>query len=432
MSDLLLQYKETLDYLYSQLPMFQRLGAAAFKKDLNNIRALCEFLGNPQDKFPTIHVAGTNGKGSTCYMLAAILQAHGYKTGLYVSPHYKDFRERARIDGTYVSKKFVVEFTERIKPMIEKIQPSFFEITVALAFEYFAQSRVNVAVVEVGMGGRLDSTNIITPLVSVITNISYDHMQFLGNTLPEIAGEKAGIIKPGVPVVIGETQAETRPVFDARAAEMQASIVYADQHFETAIRDQSLTHTVFDIKQDGKLKYKNLIVNVHADYQAKNLQTALQTVEVLKNQFSFEEDKIRAGLYDLKKRTRFIGRWQLLSESPVILADSAHNEGGLQLAMQQLSKIPHLNLHFVLGVVNDKDLGKMLSMLPRSARYYFAKANIPRGLDAKELQEKAAVAGLEGKVYTSVKNALRAAKRQATPDDLIYVGGSIFVVAEVV
>lgn len=432
MSDLLLQYKETLDYLYSQLPMFQRLGAAAFKKDLNNIRALCEFLGNPQDKFPTIHVAGTNGKGSTCYMLAAILQAHGYKTGLYVSPHYKDFRERARIDGTYVSKKFVVEFTERIKPMIEKIQPSFFEITVALAFEYFAQSRVNVAVVEVGMGGRLDSTNIITPLVSVITNISYDHMQFLGNTLPEIAGEKAGIIKPGVPVVIGETQAETRPVFDARAAEMQASIVYADQHFEAAIRDQSLTHTVFDIKQDGKLKYKNLIVNVHADYQAKNLQTALQTVEVLKNQFSFEEDKIRAGLYDLKKRTRFIGRWQLLSESPVILADSAHNEGGLQLAMQQLSKIPHLNLHFVLGVVNDKDLGKMLSMLPRSARYYFAKANIPRGLDAKELQEKAAVAGLEGKVYTSVKNALRAAKRQATPDDLIYVGGSIFVVAEVV
>lgn len=432
MSDLSIQYKETLNYLYSQLPMFQRVGAAAFKKDLTNIRALCEFLGNPQDKFPTIHVAGTNGKGSTCYMLAAILQAHGYKTGLYVSPHYKDFRERARIDGTYVPKKFVVEFTERIKPMIDQIQPSFFEITVALAFEYFAQSRVDVAVIEVGMGGRLDSTNIITPLVSVITNISYDHMQFLGNTLPEIAGEKAGIIKPGVPVVIGETQAETKPVFDAKAAEMQASIVYADQHFEAAIQHQSLTHTIFDVKYNEKFKYKNLNVNVHADYQAKNLQTALQTVEVLKPHFPFAEDNIRAGLHDLKKRTRFIGRWQLLSEKPIILADSAHNEGGLRLAMQQLVKIPHLNLHFVLGVVNDKDLGKMLSMLPRSARYYFAKANIPRGLDAKELQEKAAAAGLVGKAYASVKSALRAAKRQSKPDDLIYVGGSIFVVAEVV
>lgn len=432
MSDLSLQYKETLDYLYSQLPMFQRVGAAAFKKDLTNIRALCEFLGNPQEKFPSIHVAGTNGKGSTCYMLSAILQAHGYKTGLYVSPHYKDFRERVRINGVYVPKKFVVEFAERIKPMIEKIQPSFFEITVALAFEYFAQSKIDVAVIEVGMGGRLDSTNIITPLVSVITNISYDHMQFLGNTLPEIAGEKAGIIKPKVPVVIGETQSETKPVFDAKATEMHASIVYADQHFEAAIQDQSLTHTVFDVTQDGKLKYKNLIVNVHADYQAKNLQTALQAVEVLKQHFSLEENKIRAGLHDLKKRTRFIGRWQLLGEKPIILADSAHNEGGLQLAMQQLTKIPHLNLHFVLGVVNDKDLSKMLSMLPRNARYYFAKANIPRGLDAKVLQEQAAAVGLKGKTYISVKNALKAAKRQARPDDLIYVGGSIFVVAEVV
>ncbi|HMO37767.1 MAG TPA: folylpolyglutamate synthase/dihydrofolate synthase family protein [Saprospiraceae bacterium] len=425
-------YRQTLEYLFGHLPMFQRTGGVAYKKDLTNIRALCDFLGNPQDRFPTIHVAGTNGKGSTCYMLAAVLQAHGLRTGLYISPHYKDFRERVRIDGEYVSKKFVVEFTERMKPLIEEIEPSFFEIGVAMAFEYFAQSKVDVAVIEVGMGGRLDSTNIIKPLVSVITNISFDHMQFLGDTLPLIAGEKAGIIKPDVPVVIGETHPETQPVFDAKAAAAGVPIVYADQHFRADIEAQSLTHTTFQVWHDGQLFYPDLDVNVHADYQAKNLQTVLQTIEILRAHWPLDEQRIRAGLYDLKKRTRFIGRWQLLGESPIILADSGHNEDGLRQAMQQLSKIPHRQLRFVLGVVSDKDIGKMLAQLPQSAQYYFAKAAVPRGMNANILQEKAALAGLQGKAYSSVKSALNAAKRHAAPDDLIYVGGSTFVVAEVV
>ncbi len=412
--------------------MFQRSGGAAYKKDLTNIRALCEFLGNPQDRFPTVHVAGTNGKGSTCYMLAAVLQAHGLRTGLYVSPHYKDFRERVRINGKYVSKKFVIEFTERMKPLIEEIQPSFFEIGVAMAFEYFAQSKVDVAVIEVGMGGRLDSTNIINPLVSVITNISFDHMQFLGDTLPQIATEKAGIIKPGVPVVIGETHPETQPVFDAKAAEMGAAIVYADQHIHADIISQSLTHSVFQVFYDDCIKYTDLNVNIHADYQAKNLQTVLQTVEIIRAGFSLQDNKIRAGLFDLKERTRFIGRWQLLGEQPTILADSGHNEDGLRQAMRQLSKLSYRHLHMVFGVVNDKDITKILQLLPTDAQYYFAKANIPRGMNAHALQEQAATYGLHGRAYSSVKNALRAAKRHATPADLIFVGGSTFVVAEVI
>ncbi len=412
--------------------MFQRSGGAAYKKDLTNIRVLCEFLGNPQDRFPTIHVAGTNGKGSTCYMLAAVLQAHGLRTGLYVSPHYKDFRERVRIDGKYVSKKFVIEFTERMKPLIEEIQPSFFEIGVAMAFEYFAQSKVDVAVIEVGMGGRLDSTNIINPLVSVITNISFDHMQFLGDTLPQIATEKAGIIKPGVPVVIGETHLETQPVFDAKAAEMGAAIVYADQHIRADITSQSLTHSVFQVFYDNCIKYADLSVNIHADYQAKNLQTVLQTVEIIRAGFSLQDNKIRAGLFDLKERTRFIGRWQLLGEQPTILADSGHNEDGLRQVIRQLSKLSYRRLHMVFGVVSDKDITKMLQLLPTDAQYYFAKANIPRGMDAHVLQEQAATYGLHGRAYASVKSAFRAAKRHAAPADLIFVGGSTFVVAEVI
>ncbi|MDX1941220.1 MAG: folylpolyglutamate synthase/dihydrofolate synthase family protein [Saprospiraceae bacterium] len=432
MSDFYNRYKQTIDYLFNHLPMFQRDGATAYRKDLTNIRALCNFLGNPQDRFKTIHVAGTNGKGSTCYMLAAVLQAHGLKTGLYISPHYKDFRERIRINGQYVPRKFVIEFTERIKPVIQEIAPSFFEISVAMGFEYFAQAKVDVAVIEVGMGGRLDSTNIIKPLVSVITNISFDHTQFLGDTLAKIAGEKAGIIKSDVPAIIGETQPETQSVFDAKALEMKTPIVYADQHFKAVIQKQTLTHTTFQMEKDGKLLYNDLIVNVLADYQAKNLQTVLQTLEVLKNQFPLEESKIREGLYDLKKRTKFIGRWQIIGKQPIILADSGHNEGGLRLTMQELTKINYQNLHFVLGVVSDKDISKMLELLPKDARYYFAKANIPRGLNAKELQEKAAAFGLRGRAYISVKNAFKAAKRKAKTDDLIYIGGSTFIVAEVI
>ncbi len=426
------QYQQTVEYLFSNLPMFQRQGARAYRKDLTNIRRLCEFLGNPQDKIKTIHVAGTNGKGSTSYMLSAILQAHGLKTGLYISPHYKDFRERIRINGEYVSRKFVVQFTERIREAVEDIQPSFFELAVAMGFEYFYQQKVDVAVIEVGMGGRLDSTNIITPLLSVITNISFDHMEFLGDTLPKIAGEKAGIIKNNIPVVIGETQSETQSVFLAKATEMQAPIAFANQHFTAKIQETLLTHTVFDIWKEGELIYPNLRANLHGDFQEKNIQTVLQAIEMLKAHFPLQESKIRQGLHDLKKLTKFIGRWQVLGEHPLIVADSAHNEGGIRLVMNQLQRVPHQKLHFVMGVVSDKDFSKMFDMLPKDATYYFAKADIPRGLDAKELKARAANYNLKGKAYSSVKNAFQAAKRHAQPEDLIFVGGSIFVVAEVI
>ncbi len=426
------QYQQTVEFLFNSLPMFQRIGARAYRTDLTNIRRLCAFLDNPQDKIRTIHVAGTNGKGSTSYMLSAILQAHGLKTGLYISPHYKDFRERIRVNGAYVSRKFVVQFTERVKEVVEEIQPSFFELAVAMGFEYFYQQKVDVAVIEVGMGGRLDSTNVITPLLSVITNISFDHTQFLGDTLPLIAGEKAGIIKKEIPVVIGETLAETKPIFDAKALEKQSPIQYADQHFLAKVVGTSLTHTIFDVWKDGQLVYPRLSANLHGDFQTKNVQTVLQAVEALKPHFFLEDAKIRDGLHRLKKLTKFMGRWQVLGENPTIIADSAHNEGGIHLIMNQLQSIPHRKLHFVMGVVNDKDFSQLFTILPKDAIYYFAKAAIPRGLEANELKSGALSAGLKGKTYTSVKNALLAAKRNAQQEDLIFVGGSIFVVAEVI
>jgi dihydrofolate synthase / folylpolyglutamate synthase len=312
------------------------------------------------------------------------------------------------------------------------IQPSFFELAVAMGFEYFYQQKVDVAIIEVGMGGRLDSTNIITPLLSIITNISFDHTQFLGDTLPEIAREKAGIIKPGVPVVIGETHPETQPVFDTKATEMYAPIVYADQHFQAKIVETTASHTVFDIYNNSNLQYAQLSANLNGDFQVKNIQTVLQAIEVLKESFPLQEVNIRRGLHDLKRLTRFIGRWQVLGENPTIIADSAHNEGGIKLILKNLEDIPHQKLHFVMGVVNDKDFDDMFAMLPKDATYYFAKADIPRGMEVKALQAKAAPFGLKGRTYVSVKNALKAAKRHAKTDDLIFIGGSIFVVAEVI
>lgn len=425
------RYQATLAYLFEQLPMFQRVGPPAFKKGLGNITALLEALENPQLKFPAIHIAGTNGKGSTAHLLAAVLQASGHKTGLYVSPHYKDFRERIKINGNYVSKAYVVDFAERCKPLFEKIQPSFFEITVAMAFDYFAQQKVDVAVIETGLGGRFDSTNIITPMLSIITNISYDHQQFLGDTLPQIAFEKAGIIKAGVPVVIGETQRETQPVFEDKAEEVQAPIVFADQHWRAIPRQSTLTHTNYDLLCDGKLVYENLVVNLHGDYQTKNLQTIAQSVLALKDHFSITEEHLREGLYHLKALTSFIGRWQIIGEKPMIICDSAHNEGGLRLTLAQVAQQPCRKLHIVFGTVNDKDLKPVLRLFPQDAQYYFCKANIPRGLDAKDLQKQARDFDLRGRSYSSVKNALQAARRQAEPTDLIFVTGSIFVVAEV-
>ncbi len=429
-------YRETLDFLYAQLPMYHRIGAAAFKKDLTNTLALCEHLGNPHLKFKSIHVGGTNGKGSVSHILAAVCQAAGLKTGLYISPHYKDFRERIKVNGQYIPRRQVVDFVEKNRAAIEKIQPSFFELCVAMAFDHFARERVDIAVVEVGLGGRLDSTNVITPLLSVITNISYDHQNMLGDTLPEIAFEKAGIIKPGIPVVVGETHPESAPVFLKKAAETKSEIVFADQHFEAAEkRTEHWQSTFYDVFKDKKLFLENLESDAAGPYQAKNLATAMLAVEVVSKDLPMLDlHALQTGLKNLRSLTRFIGRWQIIGENPTILCDSAHNEAGLRLAFEKISSLlaPHSSLLIVTGFVNDKDVDKALGLFPKNARYFFAKANIPRGLDARVLKEKAAAHGLEGRVYSSVKNALKAAKRAAAPEDLIVVIGSIFVVTKVI
>lgn len=428
-------YRRTLDYLFRQLPMYQRVGPKAFKKDLTNILALTDYLGNPDHHFPSIHLAGTNGKGSTAHLLAAVLQAHGLKTGLYTSPHYRDFRERIKINGRYIEKRYVVDFVHRHKEAFDKIKPSFFEITVALAFDYFADRKVDVAVIETGLGGRLDSTNIITPLLSIITNIGWDHMNFLGDSLELIAGEKAGIIKPGVPVVVGEALPETRPVFERHSREKQAPITWAEAEYEIEPLRQEASGTTYRVGHQGGIRYPELPVNSWGDYQRYNLATALTSLDVLAEKvgfFELREEALREGLSSLIQLTRFKGRWQILREQPLTIADSAHNEPGLQRAMAQLQTYDFDRLHLVLGAVNDKDLNKLLQHFPPEARYYFCRPDIPRGLAAEELQRLGAGHGLQGRTYSSVRNALRAARRAAAPEDLIYVGGSTFVVAEVV
>ncbi len=429
------RYSETLDFLYTQLPMFQRVGAPAMKKDLSNTLVLLEYLDNPHRKFTSIHIAGTNGKGSVTHMLGAVLQGGIEKqrrVGLYTSPHYRDFRERIKINDDYIIESAVVDFVDRCRPAIGEIRPSFFEITVAMAFDYFARQKVDVAVVETGLGGRLDSTNVLIPMLSIITNISYDHQQFLGDTLPEIAGEKAGIIKERVPVVIGETQAETRPVFNAKAMAQEAPVTYADQHFRAVAREENLGRTFFDVYRNDELAYENLELDAAGPYQHKNLQTVLQSVELLRESFSLTENQLRYGLARLREMTRFIGRWQVIGENPTVLCDSAHNEGGLRLVAERLEKLDYDRLHMVIGTVNDKDVRKMLSLLPSQATYYFARPDIPRGLEAERLQEVGEELGQKGDAYPSVREALAAAKRKADSKDLIFVGGSIFVVAEAI
>ncbi|MEQ1745744.1 MAG: Mur ligase family protein [Saprospiraceae bacterium] len=431
-------YREVLNYLYAQLPMFQRIGPAAYKKDLGNTLALCAHLGNPHTKFPSIHVGGTNGKGSVSHFLAALCQTTGLKTGLYVSPHYRDFRERIKVNGQYIPRKSVVDFVQEHRTVIEQIQPSFFELCVAMAFDHFARERVDMAVIEVGLGGRLDSTNVITPLLSVITNISYDHQNLLGDTLPLIAGEKAGIVKPGVPVVVGETHPESAPVFLKKAAETNSTIVFADQHFQVLEKETgSWQTTVYDVFREGKPYLQNLEIDAAGPFQQKNLATALQAWEmVLSGEggggVASERSTVRTALSQIRRLTNFMGRWQIIGENPTILCDSAHNEAGLRTVLERLAAMPFRQVHFVLGFVNDKSVEPLLALFPHTARYYFAKANIPRGLEATLLREKAASAGLHGRAYRSVKNALKAARRAAGPDDLVVVTGSIFVVAEVV
>jgi dihydrofolate synthase/folylpolyglutamate synthase len=425
-------YPETLAFLFEQLPMFQRVGPMAFKKDLTNIRALCEALGQPHERLRAIHIAGTNGKGSTAHMLASVLQAAGLKVGLYTSPHYRDFRERIKINGELMPEEAVVDFVEQYETLFQTIKPSFFEITVAMAFDYFAKEQVDWAVVEVGMGGRLDSTNILMPELCVITNISYDHMQFLGETLPEIAGEKAGIIKPGIPVVISETQEETQEVFLKKAAEESAPIIFADQHYEARLVQSGFEVSHYDIYKKGTLHLEQLELNAYGDYQRKNLQAVLQAIESLHPKQPVSETNLRTGLRELRTSTRFIGRWQVLGKAPLILCDSAHNEAGISLAMQELNRLSFERLHIVYGMVSDKDPEKVLRLLPREATYYFARPDIPRGLEAEKLAQAAQRLSLKGLVYPSVNEALEAARNKAGADDLIYVGGSIFVVAEVV
>ena len=400
-------YQETVDWMFSQLPMYQRQGKAAFKKDLTNINAFCDVLKNPEEKFVSIHVGGTNGKGSTSHIISSILQEAGYKVGLYTSPHLKNFTERIRINGEEISKKYVADFITKNTLFFKKQQLSFFEMTVGLAFDYFASQKVDIAIVEVGLGGRLDSTNIISPEVSVITNIGYDHTQFLGDTLPEIAFEKAGIIKKNTPIVIGEKQKEVADVFFKKALEMNATISFASDK-------------KYDVETD-----------LLGAYQKKNGTTAIHVIKSLKG-FTVSENQLHKGLLNVVKNTNLKGRWQILQVAPRVICDTAHNKEGLHYVLHQLASLPAKKLHIVLGVVTDKKLEEILPLFPQDASYYFCKPNIPRGLDEYELQSKASQFGLLGSTYNSVNEAYLAAISNAEKEDVVFVGGSTFVVGEVV
>jgi dihydrofolate synthase/folylpolyglutamate synthase len=425
-----MNYQETVDYLFNKLPMFSRLGAAAYKKDLTNTILLCEAIGNPQKKIKTIHVAGTNGKGSTSHMLAAILQTAGYKTGLYTSPHLHDFRERIKINGAVCTEEFVVNFTKKIQPQIEKFEPSFFEITVAMAFDYFAQEQVDIAVIEVGLGGRLDSTNIIEPEISVITNIGWDHMNLLGNTLEAIAGEKAGIIKPHIPVIIGEAIAETKPVFDAAA--INSPIIYAQEKrymSDWINEDHHLRITVVDKEKN---EYESYLLDLTGLYQSKNLITVLEACTQL-NRLGWNINKpcIHKALQSVKKLTGLHGRWEIIQHYPRVVMDVGHNVDGIRAINQQLELSNYQHLHIVFGMVKDKDISAVLQLLPIHASYYFTKATIPRAMDEIALQEAALAFGLNGHSFIEVNQAIKEALSNATPNDLILVCGSVFLVGEV-
>lgn len=430
---LFMTYPETLDYLYSQLPMFTRIGAAAFKKDLTNTLALCEVLNNPQHQFKSIHIAGTNGKGSTSHMLASVLQEAGYKVGLYTSPHLKDFRERIRINGQMIPEQTVVDFVAAHKQTFDEVQPSFFEWTVALCFDHFAKEQVDIAIIETGLGGRLDSTNIITPLLSVITNIGWDHMDMLGDTLPKIAFEKAGIIKPNAPVVIGEYQQETAPVFIEKATETSSRIVFATDLIQSSAFTNNNFFCSCNISLNSTPWLNELECDLPGMYQQLNIATVLATVvELRKCGWNIGEDSIRSGMRTVKENTGLMGRWQVLSEHPLTICDTGHNVNGIAFVTKQLKHISYKQLHIVLGMVKDKDISKVLSLLPKGAHYYFCNADIPRALASGELQQQASAMALHGNSYGSVKNAWLAAQQHAAKDDVIFIGGSTFVVAEVV
>jgi len=425
-----LNYSETIEFLYNSLPVFHRIGGAAYKASLNNTLRLDEYFDHPHKKFKTIHIAGTNGKGSVSHMLASVLQAAGYRTGLYTSPHLKDYRERIRVDGKEIAEDDVVNFIEQHMKILDEVRPSFFEMSVAMAFDYFARMEVDIAVIEVGMGGRLDSTNIIKPLLSVITNISLDHTQFLGKTISEIAGEKAGIIKPGVPVVIGETQLESTNVFLEKAGEGASQIYFADQKYSAFILEVNAHCQNFELT-DLKGNKFILQADLLGSYQKKNIVTVYTALlELMKHFPKLNAETIHAGIREAALNTGLRGRWEILHYNPLVICDTAHNEAGLKIVTEQLEKMTFRELHFVFGTVKDKDPENVLSILPKNARYYFTRAEIPRALDEQSLEKAAGRFGLKGKAYPTVKLAIESAKKQASGDDLIFIGGSNFVVAE--
>ncbi len=422
-------YEETLDFLFSQLPMFQNQGSKAFNNKLDKSLALDAYFGHPHKSYRTIHVGGTNGKGSVSHLLASVLQSAGYKVGLYTSPHLKDFRERIKVNGKPCSEDFVVNFVKNHSQILEELRPSFFEMTVAMAFQYFKEARVDIAIIEVGLGGRLDSTNIISPILSVITNISKDHTTMLGNTLSEIATEKAGIIKPKTPVIIGEYQQEVATIFEEKAKQENAPILFAEKKHQL----ENITKTNTKIEFDWGA-WQSLHCPLRTLYQKKNINTALVTLLYLNdhNLCTIPEKALREGLAKVVTQTQFLGRWQVIAQKPLTICETGHNEAGLRLAMQELATLDYDNLHIVLGVSNDKDLENVLPLFPKKAQYYFTQAKVQRAMKAEELKQKAKAYNLYGKSYNDVQTAIKAAEEKAQKDDVIYIGGSIFIVAEAI
>lgn len=429
-----MNYQQTIDYLYKHLPMFSRVGAAAYKKDLQNTISLCTELKNPQTKFKSIHIAGTNGKGSTSHMLAAILQQAGYKTGLYTSPHLKTFRERIKVNGEMITEEFVIDFTENTKAISQAIKPSFFELTVAMAFDYFAKEKVDVAIIETGLGGRLDSTNIITPVLSVITNIGYDHMNILGNSLEEIAMEKAGIIKPNVPVVIGEYLPQTKSIFINKAQNCNAPVYLVQDEYKVLQVNLTAHNLCCTIQQINSNRIENFTLDLNGIYQTNNLCTVLCAIDILKKAgFDINDENEKYALSNTKKITGLRGRWDVIAENPAVILDVAHNEDGIKQVMLQVSLIRKntSSVHIILGMVKDKEINKVLALLPQDAFYYYTNAHIPRALPATNLKTMGMVYNLSGKCFDNVNEAITAAKLSAKADDIILVCGSVFLVGEV-
>ncbi len=430
-----MNYRDTLDYLFSQLPMFQKVGSPAFNYKLDKTKRIAEILGNPHKKLKFIHIAGTNGKGSVSHFLASILQESAYKVGLYTSPHLKDFRERIKINGEVISEAKVIGFVEKYKPELAPIQASFFEYSFGMAIDYFAQEEVDIVVLETGMGGRLDSTNIVEPLLTIITNIGLDHTQFLGTLIEEIAKEKAGIFKKGIPMIIGETQAELVGLFQEYAQRMDSQLYFADKELMITKKETVFQENSFVLKLDvaqGNTPLYKLKTKLSGEYQQKNILTSLCAIQKIQEMdFEISRKNILDGFYKVLENTKFLGRWQLLNTLPLTICDTAHNKEGLNYVMRQLKALPCRKLHIVFGTVADKSISNILPLLPKEAEYYFCKADVPRALNAKELQQSAKEIKLQGKTYESVAEAYLEAKKNAKLDDVIFIGGSTFVVGEI-